>query len=197
MGAAQWGWGGVRSVFDLQLGLLLERRDTRLLWETPFNDLEEIGAPVLTAREDSVHLDWNDEVCLGGTRCSVHATRLFEPVNPRAYHLYLDTLHFLIPEIRVTLGSIEQGFLRVLQHLRNGFGDETFFYPPYGAEELPGIFWERQSVIIGLNKSGDNYLSLSIKHTPSNHEYEDIVAEAKAIREQEGEGNRTNGRWLI
>jgi hypothetical protein len=197
MGKAEWGRGRVSSPFDLQLGLLLEKRNVRLLWDTPYADLKRIGSPVLTEREDIIHLDWNDEMCLGGIRCGVGTTRVFKPVDPRAYHLYLDTLHFLMLEIRVTLGSIEQGFLRVLQHLRKGFGDETFFYPPYGAEELPGIFWERQSATICLSKSGDTYLSVSIRHTPSNNKYEEILAEAKAIREQEGEGSRRNGRWYV
>ncbi len=196
MGKEEWGRWGVISAFDLQLGLFLEKRSVRLLWDTPYADLKQTGSPVLTEREDSLYLDWNDEVCLGGIRCSVGTCRLFKPVNPRAYHLHLDTLHHLRLEIRVTLASIEQGFFRVLQHLRKGFGDETFFYPPYGAKDLPGIFWERQSVSIGLAKVGDTYLSVGIRHTPSNDKYNDVLAAAKRIREQEGEGSHTEGRWV-
>jgi hypothetical protein len=186
----------MRDPFDLERGLLLEKRGIRLLWGTPFNDLQRIGSPILAERKDSLHLEWNDERCFGGIVCSVSACRIFGPVNPRAYLIYLDTLHFLTVNIRVTLGSVEQGFGRVLQHLRRKLGDETFFYPPYRTEKLPGgIFWEGESWMIGFSRRGDISPSISIQHTPSNPEYENIKAEAKAIQEREGEGLRTNGRW--
>ena len=129
----------------LNQGILLEGCDLLIPWGTPIADLAQLGRVTVLQRECSVHLTWSDQLCFGGLRCNVSATRLFAPPNPRAYHIHLDQFHFATLEIRRERDDTEIGleFRRIFRHLEKELGVPTWSYPKYESN-LPSIHWSTQ-----------------------------------------------------
>ncbi len=124
---------------------------------------------------------------------SLRASRIFEPPNPRAFHIYLPNLHWIAFELAERHDDAK-GALRQLRavhdHLASHLGPATFsWHPNYKLRNLPGIFWERDRVVVAIGpKYGGLHLSVSVKHTSEDHRH--LQREAERIRAIEGDGRR-------
>jgi hypothetical protein len=199
--------------FRLNEGIWLEDVGDIIPWDSRIDDLRNYLSPEIKDQPTSVHLTWKNHTCLG-LPCDVGACRLLEPPNARAYHIYLETFHYAvlrwcgIPEWSVD--EITRSFKQVYAHLRRCLGEAAFSYPQYAYTEygkragsLPAIFWELPSLLIGFSADFPvqhikdrqrafpgatlgAHFSVTVEHEPPG--YESLKAEARAIKEREGEG---------
>jgi hypothetical protein len=205
-----------RTPFQLDEGIWLENKEQMIRWDSKISDLQRFLSPEIIEHNDSIHLTWSNQTCLGGLKCDVSATRFFGIPNPRAYHLYLESLHCIFLDwIGIAEWSVEDitiAFKDTYEHLRKYLGEATFSYPEYAYTQyarregsLPAIFWEFPLLTIGYSasfpphhkhKDGINSkiygarFSISIIREPSG--YDELKAQAQAIRQREGEGARVN-----
>lgn len=203
--------------FRLDEGIWLQDSDEIIPWDSSITDLPNLSSPGINNQDGSVHLTWKNRVCLG-LRGDIGACRLFEPPNPRAYHIYLERFYWAsldwhgAPEWSVK--KITEHFKQTYEHLRQHLGEATFSYPEYAYTtymqregSLPAIFWELPLLQIGFSASfpvqhleyprndyadetGCARFSISIQHEPEG--YESLKAEAQAIKQSAGEGARVD-----
>jgi hypothetical protein len=185
--------GPNQTPFRLNEGVWLEDKNLLIRWGTPIAELMEYLSPKINKQSRSVLLTWEDQTCFGGLSCDVGALQLDGPPNPRAYHIHLDTFHYASFRLRgITVSTLEEmagEFKRIYGHLRRHLGEATFSYPNY-QDGLPAIFWEFDEVMIAYAATGKEHFTISAEHEPDG--YDDLKAEARAIRLREGEGARVN-----
>jgi hypothetical protein len=200
-------------------GIWLEDVDQVIPWGAKLADLRHLLSPDVKDRTTGVQLSWRSHVCLG-FRCDIRACRIFERPNPRAYHIYLETLHAAFlnwhgdPEW--SFDETTQAFRLAYAHVRERLGEATFSYPPLkhprltrrGDHLVPSIFWELPLLQLGLSATYPPHLAdpegnplpapdypaarftVSVVHEPPG--YHKLKAEARSIVEREGQGARVN-----
>jgi hypothetical protein len=206
-----------QAPFRLDEGIWLEDLNEVIPWGTKVEDLRRSLSPEIKEQSTSIHLHWKNHVCLGLSGDLV-ACRLLERPNPRAYHIYLETFHFAVLEWHGerdwSIDEITHSFKSSYERLRQSLGEATFSYPEYaysayGKREgsLPAIFWELPLLAIGFSATFPPHLvdhkkhlfpvaefgatfCVSVQHEPPG--YDGLKAEARLIKEREGEGARVN-----
>ena len=172
----------------LNEGILLEDTGVLIPWGTPVANLADIIQSTSVLRhEDSIHLTLEDRLCLGGLRCDVRATQIFERPDPRAYHLYLPEIHWVSFDILSLAdeSDVTTRFKRLFQHLRDQFGEASWSYPSYHYG-LPAIGWELGTITIQYAPLAG--CRVAIEHEPVG--YDDLKAEARRL--QAGPDARVN-----
>ena len=203
--------------FRLDEGIWLEDLDEVIPWNTKIEELRHFRQPEIRQYPTGVQLRWKNHVWLGRSG-DLMAGRVFEPPDPRAYHIYLETCHWASLEWQCpwnwSVDEITQAFKSSYERLRQAFGDATFScpeyaYSQYGKREgsLPAIYWELPSLVVGFSATFPPHLidhkkymgptadfratlRVSVRHEPPG--YESLKAEARRIRECEGDGARVN-----
>lgn len=173
-------------------GIWFEDIDYLIPWGTPIIELKNMLSPQINKQPNSIHITWENRTCFH-IPCNVTACQLFDEINPRAYHIFLDTLHYASFKIRDIKTyhpeDTANEFKRIFNYLCGQLGNPAFSYPKY-FEALPCIFWEFQSILVSYTATGRNSFSLSVKHDPDG--YNDIKDEAHKIRLREGKGARVD-----
>jgi hypothetical protein len=179
--------------YRLQDGLLLEDSGTLLAWGAPLPSLSNLADPVVEEKSQSRHWTWRARQCLGGLRGDVSACRFLDAVNPRAYHLYLDHLHFAVFRLLdlsvPTDDHLRAEFRRIYEQLVCYFGEGHWSYPKYNSG-LPAIFWEFAPLRIDFATMGRGHVAVSFTHEPSG--YTELREEAAAISSRHGRGARVD-----
>lgn len=179
--------------WGLEDGVYFEDAALLLPWGTSIPALTKIGSPEILDRDSSVHLTWRNRRVLGGLEVHAQACQIREAPNPRAYHIYLPTFHwmsFAIVEMHEDPRIAHRQLRSLHDHFVAALGPATFSYPNY-SRKLPGIFWERPPFKVSAGPQyGSTRLTISIAHTPL--DYPELEAEAQRIRSVEGEGARVN-----
>ncbi len=177
---------------QLDEGLFFEDEKVLLKWETPISSLSNFLNPEIIIHSVSKHFIWKNKTCLGGLKCEINALQIFEVPNPRAFHIYLDNLHYISLKIKTNkddLKSSETDFKTIYDKLVKNFGDASFCYPKYSFG-LPAIFWEIDKIKFSFAKESANCLVISITHEPVG--FIELKNQATEIRQREGEGARVN-----
>ena len=178
--------------FRLDEGIWLEDIDYIIPWGTSISSLKETLSPSLNWQTESIHITWENHTCFH-IPCDISTCQLFGELNPRAYRIFLDTFHFASCQIRgINTYHPENSaneFKQIYSYLWGQLGEPTGSYPKY-FENLPGIFWEYEKVIISYSASGRTSFSIDVQHEPDG--YDDIKNEARKIRLREGDGARVD-----
>lgn len=180
--------------WHLDNGAYLEDVDVLLSWGASFDDLADGAmAPEVLRQPRSIHLTWRNHRMFDALQGDLHACRILEAPNPRAFHIYLPELHWFSFELATweeDPRAAQHQLRRLHDHIAAALGPATFSYPEY-SRGLPSIFWERGSVQLALGPlHGSTRLEIDVQHEPSG--YLDLRDAAARIREEEGPGRRVD-----
>jgi hypothetical protein len=190
--------------WKLDDGIFLEDADLMLQWGVPFDVLQELGSPQVNRQSTSIHLTWTARRVIGGLLADVGACRIFEPPNPRAFHIYLPEFHWasvVLVERHREPSSAHGHMRRVHDVIASATGAMATSYPDY-AHNLPSIMWRLHGMRISLGpscryeRSGRDHrlesirLQLSFAHEPSG--YDGLREQAEQIRTAEGKGREVD-----
>jgi len=120
-----------------------------------------IGSGLPFRLNEGILLDDSDEVIAWGSKirscldlpCDVSASRLFDPPDPRVFHIYLETFHFASLRWRGTpewsIDEITRSFKDAYEHLRRCLGEASFSYPEYAYTEYGTPYEARAKCRLG------------------------------------------------
>ena len=179
--------------WQLDVGVLMERSNNLLRWGTHTESLVDVAEPDVLDRGTSLHLTWRSQRALGGLGVDVRVCRLRGRTNPRAFHLYLDTLHyasFSLLERYEAPREANRQLRKLHEHFAHALGPATFCYPDY-SHGMPGIFWENAMLTLAVGPVyGGTGMNVFVSRVPEGHD--DLKAQSKALQEADGQGARVD-----